>query len=79
MFLTLEQANEMSREGCELHLKKLARKYNLNKPITECWTEVWPILDDITDTLVYLEDRIKSFELAETMKKANDARWGRTE
>ena len=79
MFLTLEQASEMSREDCELHLKKLARKYNLNKPITECWTEVWPILDDITNTLLYLEDRIKSFELAETMKKANDARWGRTE
>jgi hypothetical protein len=79
MFLTLEQASEMSREDCELHIKKLARKYNLNKPITECWTEVWPILDEITDTLLYLEDRIKSFELAETMKKANDARWGRTE
>jgi hypothetical protein len=79
MFLTLEQASEMSLEDCELHLKKLAKQYNLNKPITECWTEVWPILDEITDTLLYLEDQIKSFELAETMKKANDARWGRTE
>ena len=79
MFLTLEQASEMSKEDCELHLKKLARKYNLNKPITECWTEVWPELDNITNTLLYLEDRISAVDLAERLKYANDARWGRTE
>jgi hypothetical protein len=75
MFLTLEQASEMSKEDCELHLKKLARKYNLNKPLTECWTEVWPILDEITNTLLYLEDRIKYLGQLENVANANTARW----
>jgi hypothetical protein len=76
MFLTLEQASEMSREDCELHLKKLARKYNLNKPITECWTEVWPILDEITSTLLYLEDRMRYIQQSEIAIQANKTRWG---
>ena len=78
MFLTLEQASEMSLEDCELHLKKLAKQYNLNKPLTEVWTEVWADLDDIVNTLLYCEDRISALELAERLKYANDARWGRT-
>jgi hypothetical protein len=68
----------MSREDCELHIKKLAKQYNLNKPIQECWTEVWADLDDIVNTLLYCEDRISALELAERLKYANDARWGRT-
>jgi len=75
MFLTLEQASEMSREDCELHIKKLARKYNLNKPLTECWTEVWPILDEITNTLLYLEDRIKYLGQMDNIAAAGKARW----
>jgi len=78
VFLTLEQASEMSLEDCELHLKKLAKQYNLNKPLTEVWTEVWADLDDIVNTLLYCEDRISALELAERLKYANDARWGRT-
>ena len=78
MFLNIEQANEMSREDCELHLKKLAKQYNLNKPLTEVWTEVWADLDDIVNTLLYCEDRISAIELAERLKYANDQRWGRT-
>jgi hypothetical protein len=53
----------------------LARKYNLNKPLTECWTEVWPILDEITNTLLYLEDRIKYLGQLENVANANTARW----
>ena len=75
MFLTAEQANELTKEQCEAHIKKLARKYNLNKPIMECWTEVWPILDDITDTLLYLEDRIKYLDQLDNIAAANKARW----
>ena len=75
MFLTAEQANEMSREDCELHLKKLSRKYNLNKPLTECWTEVWPILDEITNTLLYLEDRLRYLQQSEIAVQANKTRW----
>ena len=78
MFITAEQANELTKEQCEAHIKKLARTYNLNKPITEVFTEVWADLDDIVNTLLYCEDRISALELAERLKYANDARWGRT-
>ena len=75
MFLNIEQASEMSKEDCELHLKKLAKQYNLNKPITECWTEVWPILDEITNTLLYLEDRLRYLQQSEIAVQANKTRW----
>jgi len=78
MFITLEQASEMSLEECHSHLKKLARNYKLEKNILEVWEELWPIADELANTILYLEDRIKAFEVAETVKKANDARWGRT-
>ena len=75
MFLTAEQANELTREDCEAHIKKLARTYNLNKPLTECWTEVWPILDEITNTLLYLEDRLRYLQQSEIAVQANKIRW----
>lgn len=78
MFLTAEQASEMSKEECEAHIKKLARKYKLEKPIKEVWAEVWDDLDPIVNTLLYCEDRISAIELGERLKFANDARWGRT-
>ena len=78
MFLTAEQANEMSKEECQAHIKKLARKYKLEKNIMEVWTEVWADCDDIANTLLYCEDRISALELAERLKYANDQRWGRT-
>ena len=79
MFLTAEQANEMSKEECQAHIKKLARKYKLEKPIKEVWTEVWADCDNIADTLLYCEDRISALELAERLKYANDQRWKRNE
>lgn len=78
MFLTLDQASEMSKEQCEAHIKKLARKYKLEKPIKEVWAEVWDDLDPIVNTLLYCEDRISAIELSERLKFANDSRWGRT-
>ena len=75
MFLTAEQANELTADECDAHLKKLARKYNLNKPIMECWEEVWPIVDEITNTLLYLEDRIKYLDQLDNIAAANKARW----
>lgn len=77
MFLTAEQASEMSKEECLAHIKKLSRKYKLERPLSECFTEIWPILDEITNTLLYCEDRIDQIETAERLKYANDARWGR--
>ena len=74
MILTKEQVAELTEEECEKHLKKLAKAYPLEKPIT---AELWPQVDDIANTLLWLEDRIKSLDISEKLSKANDARWGR--
>jgi hypothetical protein len=53
----------------------LAKTYALEKPITaELWTEV----DDIANTLLWLEDRIKALDISEKLTNANNARWGKT-
>ena len=75
MFLTKEQVAEFTEEECQKHLKKLAKAYPLEKPIT---AELWPLVDDIANTLLYLEDRIKSLDISEKLTNANNARWGKT-
>jgi hypothetical protein len=62
MFLTKDQVDALSYQECQKHLRLLTTQYNLEQPLTECWTEVWPVLDEICDTLLYLEDRIQRFE-----------------
>ena len=74
MLLTKEQVAEFTEEECQKHLKKLAKSYPLEKPIT---AELWPQVDDIANTLLYLEDRIKSLDISEKLTNANNARWGK--
>jgi hypothetical protein len=63
MILTREQVEELDYQGCQTALKKLARTYKLDKSVEEYMTpELWSQLDDIVNTLLYLEDRIYQFE-----------------
>jgi hypothetical protein len=62
MFLTLEQVEAMTYKECQKHMKLIAKTYNLEQPLTECWEQVWPVLDELTDTILYLEDRIVKYE-----------------
>jgi hypothetical protein len=59
VFLTREQVEDLTYDQCQRALKRLNRAYNLNGAITR---DNWPILDDIINTLLYLEDRIKRYE-----------------
>lgn len=60
LFLTKEQVSTMSVAACQKHLRKLARTYKLDKPLQEYMTpELWNDLDNITNTLAYLDDRIR--------------------
>ena len=76
MFLTQEQVDLLTADECEAHFKKLSKKYNLNKPLTECWEEVWPVLDEITNTILYLEDRQTYLVQAGNAAHALKIRWG---
>jgi hypothetical protein len=75
LLLTAEQVESMTLEQCRSHLKAVTKQYNLNKPITEIWQDVWPILDDIVNTILYLEDHIHKLEVSDTLSKSTTLRW----
>jgi len=62
LFLTKEQASLLTYEECQQRLKDITRLYAVDKPLMPRISEIWPILDDIVDTILYLEDRIKGYE-----------------
>jgi hypothetical protein len=62
LFLTKSQVEKLSQEDCQKHLRLLNREYHLDRPIGDRMSTVWPIMDDIVNTLLYLEDRIKHYE-----------------
>ena len=61
-FLTKIEVDALTYRECQQQLELLTTQYNLDQPLTECWPAVWPVLDEICDTLLYLEDRIQRFE-----------------
>jgi predicted outer membrane protein len=58
MNLTKEQVELMEAKEVDKQLRLLAKTYKLDKPLSEWMTpELWDKLDDIINTLAYLEDR----------------------
>jgi hypothetical protein len=58
MNLTKEAVEQMELPEVDRNLRKLAKTYKLDKPLHEYMTpELWDQLDDIINTLAYLEDR----------------------
>ena len=58
MNLTKEQVELMEAKEVDRNLRLLAKTYKLDNPIKEWITpELWDQLDDIVNTLAYLEDR----------------------
>lgn len=58
IFPTKEQIEVMELPEVTKHLKLLTKTYKLDKPIKEWMTpELFDQLDDIANTLLYLEDR----------------------
>jgi hypothetical protein len=75
ILLTKEQADTLDQAEAEKALKLLSKTYSLDLPINECWQEVWPDLDEIVNTLLYLEDRIDYLKMIDNVTRANQARW----
>jgi hypothetical protein len=58
MILSKEQVEQMELPEVDRNLRKLAKAYKLDKPFKEWMTpELWDQLDNIINTLAYLEDR----------------------
>lgn len=76
MILSKEQVELMDIDACEQALVELNQQYRLDlypQP------KDWPFLDDITNTLLYLEDRIKSIQVSETAYNSRMMVLGRKE
>lgn len=78
LFLTREQAEQLTVAEAERHLKKLERAYPIDKPFAKLdnFPELWAQMDDITNTILYLEDHIASQKKSDQMVALNEARWG---
>jgi hypothetical protein len=61
-FLSAAEVNELNYKQCCQHLKLLKTQYDFDQPLSERFSEVWPIIEPLTDTILYLEDRIARFE-----------------
>jgi hypothetical protein len=58
-FLTKEQVDTLTQAQAEKALKLLTKTYKLDAPLQTYMTpELWECLDDIVNTLIFLEDRI---------------------
>lgn len=63
-FLTKSEVDLLNYKECQQQLKMLTTEYDLNLPLTECFERVWPVLDELTNMILYLEDRIARYENA---------------
>ena len=73
MILHKEQVDLLDAEGVETALKQFHKVYKVEKPITP---EVWADVDNIANTLLYLEDREFYLKASANAIEANKARWG---
>lgn len=67
MILSKEQVEQMDTDACEQALVELDKKYRFEKYPQP---KDFPFLDDITNTLLYLEDRIQAIKTSETAYNA---------
>lgn len=64
MLYTQEQVEELNYNQCKAAIKVIHKMYNLDRSLSdpEHFARVWPEIDQITNTILWLEDRIKTFE-----------------
>lgn len=77
MILTREQIDPMTEAECRQALVQLAQDHRLDTPISELTKEEWAQVDDVGNTLLWLEDRIQRIKMTELGQQANLARWGK--
>ena len=62
MFYTLEQVEQLTYKSCQQALENIYKTYDMAKPLVLCDKTVFDNLDNITNTILYLEDRIYKYE-----------------
>jgi hypothetical protein len=76
MTLTKEQVDAMTAAECQKHLKLLDKTYPMDKSLGLLTPELFAQVDDVANTLLYLEDRIRYCQASDNAIQANKTRWG---
>jgi hypothetical protein len=69
--LEKEDIGQLTQEQAEEQLYKLTKTYDLEKPITECFQQVWADLDRIVNNLLWLEERISYVKMRDHLNSIN--------
>jgi hypothetical protein len=69
--LEKEDIGQLTQEQAEKQLSLLTKTYDLEKPITECFQQVWADLDRIVNNLLWLEERISYVKLRDHLNSIN--------
>jgi hypothetical protein len=77
MILNKEQVDLMTAEQCQKHLKLLDKSFPMDKTLGLLTPELFAQVDDIANTLLYLEDRIRYCQASDNAIQANKVRYGR--
>jgi hypothetical protein len=77
MILHKEQVELMTSAECQKHLKLLDKTYEMDKPLIQLTPEEFAQVDDIANTLLWLEDRIRYIQASDNAIQANKIRYGR--
>jgi uncharacterized coiled-coil protein SlyX len=75
MILHKEQVDQMTTEQCQAHINLLDKKFPMTKALSKLTPEQFAQIDDMANTLLYLEDRMRYIQQSETAIAANKARW----
>lgn len=73
--LTQEQILELDLAGCQKALNQMEREYRLDTVWYDLTPKEWSEVDQITNCLLDLENRIKEIQASEQAQEANRARW----
>ena len=66
----------MTSEQCQKHLKLLDKSFPMDKSLGLLTPEQFAQVDDVANTLLYLEDRLRYCNQSEIAIQANKTRWG---
>ena len=72
MILHKEQVEQMDLDSVQIALKQFHKVYKVENEMTP---EVWADVDNITNTLLYLEDREFYLKASANAIEANRSRW----
>jgi hypothetical protein len=77
MILTKEHVDLLSAEQCQKHLKLLDKSFPMDKTLGLLSPEQFAQVDDIANTLLWLEERIRYIQASDNAINANKVRYGR--